>query len=63
MSNKSVKIKQIRSSYGISKKQLATLIGLGLGRHINREKILNDTPEVRGMIRVVSHLISVEEVN
>ena len=63
MSDKSIKVKQIRSSYGVSKKQLATLVGLGLGRRINMEKILTDSPEVRGMIRVVSHLISVEEVN
>ena len=62
MKDKLIKVKQVRSSYGISKNQLATLIGLGLGRRINKEKILKNTPEVRGMIRVVEHLIAVEEV-
>ncbi len=62
MSVKSLRIRQVRSSYGISKKQLATLVGLGVGRRINSEKVLKDTPEVRGMIKVVEHLITVEEV-
>lgn len=62
MSDKMLKVKQIRSSYGVSKRQHATLIGLGIGRRINSERVLKDTPEVRGMIRVVEHLIAVEEV-
>lgn len=62
MSDKMLKVKQIRSSYGVSKRQYATLIGLGIGRRINSERVLKDTTEVRGMIRVVEHLIAVEEV-
>ncbi len=61
MAEKFIKVKQIKSAYGRSEKQIATLIGLGLGRRINSEKILKDTPEVRGMIRKVNHLITVEE--
>ena len=37
-----------------------TLKGLGLGK-IGREKVLLDTPEVRGMIKKVSHLVKVIE--
>jgi large subunit ribosomal protein L30 len=37
-----------------------TLIGLGLGK-IRRTRELIDTPEVRGMIRKVKHLVEVEE--
>jgi large subunit ribosomal protein L30 len=40
--------------------QRQTLIGLGLNK-IGRTKTLEDTPSVRGMIRKVSHLITVEE--
>jgi large subunit ribosomal protein L30 len=39
--------------------QRATLVGLGLNKmHKSRE--LEDTPEVRGMIRKVQHMIKVE---
>jgi large subunit ribosomal protein L30 len=40
--------------------QRATLIGLGLNKmHKSRE--LEDTPEVRGMIRKVQHMVTVSE--
>ncbi len=39
-------------------KQRATLIGLGLGR-IRRRRTLKNTPEVRGMIDKVRHLVRV----
>jgi large subunit ribosomal protein L30 len=38
--------------------QQATLIGLGLNR-IRRRKTLPDTPEVRGMINRISHLVRI----
>ncbi|HBB55453.1 MAG TPA: 50S ribosomal protein L30 [Hyphomonadaceae bacterium] len=40
--------------------QLETLIGLGLGK-MHREKELDDTPAIRGMINKVAHLVCVEE--
>jgi len=40
--------------------QQATLIGLGLNKR-HRSRLLPDTPEVRGMIRKVSHLVKVEQ--
>ncbi|MGB3648296.1 MAG: 50S ribosomal protein L30, partial [Desulfobulbales bacterium] len=46
---------------GSTKKIRATLVGLGLTR---REKtvVRKDTPEIRGMLRKVEHLVTVEEV-
>ncbi|MBS0271878.1 MAG: 50S ribosomal protein L30 [Proteobacteria bacterium] len=41
-------------------KQRATLCGLGLNK-ISRTRELQDTPEVRGMIRKVQHMVKVEE--
>ena len=40
--------------------QRATLVGLGLNR-IGREAKLEDTPQVRGMIAKVAHLVEVAE--
>jgi large subunit ribosomal protein L30 len=58
--DKKVKVKQIRSAIGRGKKQQATLKGLGLGK-VGSEKVLIDTPAVRGMINQVSHMIEVQE--
>jgi large subunit ribosomal protein L30 len=59
-SGKMLKVTQIGSPIGRGQQQLATLKGLGLNK-LNRSKTLQDTPEVRGMIRAVQHLIVVEE--
>ena len=59
-SGKTLKVTQIGSPIGRIPKQQQTLIGLGLNQ-INRSKVLEDTPAVRGMIRVVQHLVTVEE--
>ncbi|MBU8875081.1 MAG: 50S ribosomal protein L30 [Reyranella sp.] len=57
---KTVKITQTGSHIGRTDDQRATLIGLGLNkRHRTRELV--DTPEVRGMINKVRHLVRVEE--
>jgi large subunit ribosomal protein L30 len=57
-----VKVTQIRSSIGRKPDQHATLVGLGL-RGLHMERILEDTPSVRGMINKVKHLLSVEVVS
>lgn len=57
---KTIKIRQIGSHIGRVYKQEETLIGLGLNRN-RRERVLIDTPEVRGMIRKVQHLVEVVE--
>ena len=55
-----VSVTQIRSPIGRPKDQRATLIGLGLNK-MHRTRELEDTPAVRGMIRKVAHLVSVDE--
>ena len=55
-----VKLKQVRSANGASPKQRDTLRALRLGR-IGRESALADTPQLRGMIRVVDHLVEVSD--
>jgi len=56
---KTVKVTQIRSPAGRYAYQRATLKGLGLNK-MNRSRVLEDTPEVRGMIARVQHLVRVE---
>ena len=51
-----IKVIQRKSAIGRSQRQRDTLRGLGLSK-INQERILNDTPAIRGMINKVNHLI------
>ncbi|WP_319513212.1 50S ribosomal protein L30 [uncultured Cohaesibacter sp.] len=53
-----VTVEQIGSPLRRPKDQQATLIGLGLNK-LHRRRTLQDTPEVRGMIAKVSHLVRV----
>jgi large subunit ribosomal protein L30 len=55
-----VKIRQTRSANSIKPNQRATLRALGLGRPgaaVER----TDSPQLRGQLRVVEHLVSVDE--
>ncbi|HKI78449.1 MAG TPA: 50S ribosomal protein L30 [Ignavibacteriaceae bacterium] len=56
-----IKIIQTRSIIDRPKDQKLTIEALGLGRP-NWEKIHNDTPQIRGMIRKVNHLVRVEDI-
>lgn len=56
---KYLKVTQLKSPSGRTQDQHGTLKGLGLYK-IRRARVLQDTPEVRGMIRAVQHLVSVE---
>ena len=56
-----LKITQIHSYIGRPEKQRKVLKGLGLGK-INKSVMLQDTPEVRGMIKKVEHLVASVEV-
>ena len=56
-----LKITLIRSYIGRPEKHRQVLRGLGLMK-MNRTVILADTPEVRGMVNKVCHLVSMEEV-
>ncbi len=58
---KKLKITQIRSIIDRPKDQKRTIAALGLGRP-NYSTIKNDTPQIRGMIKKVSHLVKVEEI-
>jgi large subunit ribosomal protein L30 len=55
---KTLIVKQIGSPIRRDKVQRATLIGLGLNK-MNKERELLDTPEVRGMINKLPHLVRV----
>ena len=56
-----LKLTQIKSGIGRPERQRATLRGLGL-KKLNQVSTITDTPEVRGMLKKVSHLVSWEEV-
>ena len=58
---KKLKITQIKSYIGRPEAQRRVLRGMGLGK-INRTVVLNDTPEIRGMVRKVVHLVTAVEV-
>ena len=55
-----VQLKQVRSANGASEGQRQTLRSLKLGR-IGRESTHADSPQLRGMIRIVSHLVEVQD--
>ncbi len=57
----SLKVRQVRSGVGGKQNQRETLRTLGL-RRIGDESVREDRPEVRGMIKAVAHLVTVEEV-
>ena len=57
-----IKVIQKKSGIGRPQDQRATLLGLGLKR-LNQERILEDTPAVRGMINKVNHLVEWTVVN
>ena len=56
-----LKITQTKSVIGSKEGHKRTVRALGL-RRIREEKVHEDTPQVRGMIHKVRHLIKVEEV-
>ncbi len=57
-----LKVKLVKSWAGAPQDQVATVAGLGLYK-MNSEKILKDTPAIRGMIAKISHLVTFEEVS
>jgi large subunit ribosomal protein L30 len=58
--DKIIKVQQIGSPIRRQHTQRETLIGLGLNR-IGRVRELPDTPQTRGMIAKVAHLVRVHE--
>jgi large subunit ribosomal protein L30 len=55
-----LKIKKVKSEIGRPEKQRKVLRGMGLIK-LNNTVTLVDTPQTRGMINKVIHLVSVEE--
>lgn len=57
-SGKTITVEQVASPIRRTKDQVGTLIGLGLNK-MHRVSTLEDTPEVRGMLRKVQHMLRV----
>ena len=60
-SDKKIKITQIRSTIERPEPQKRTIEALGLGK-IRKSVVKVDTPQIRGMIAKVQHLVRVEEL-
>ncbi len=56
-----LKVTQVRSIIDCPKTQKRTIEALGLGK-IRRSVVHTDTPQIRGMVRSVAHLVKVEPV-
>jgi large subunit ribosomal protein L30 len=61
MADKKLEITQVRSGIGRPEPHRRTLRALGIKRH-QQSVVHDDSPAIRGMIRKVSHLISVREI-
>ena len=55
-----IKITQVRSAINRIEKQKRTIRALGI-RRLQQSVLHEDTPQIRGMINVVAHLVRVEE--
>jgi large subunit ribosomal protein L30 len=55
-----LKVTQVRSTIGVKPKTRGTMRALGL-RGIGQSNTLPDRPEIRGMLRKVSHLVTVDD--
>mgnify|MGYP001598563418 CR=1 FL=1 len=55
---KTLTVKLVRSPIGTRESHRATVVGLGL-RKLNSERVLEDTPAVRGMINKIAYLVKV----
>lgn len=61
MADRKLRVTKIKSAIGRESGQKKTLEALGLGK-MNSSRVHNDTPQIRGMIFKVKHLVKVEEV-
>ena len=53
-----IKVKQVGSVIGCTDKQRATVRGLGL-RRMHQVVERKDTPEIRGMVKAIPHLVTI----
>ena len=58
---KQIKVTLTKSTIGCLEKQKKNVEALGL-KKIGSSKVHNDTPVIRGMINVVSHMVRVDEI-
>jgi large subunit ribosomal protein L30 len=58
---KRIRVTQIASGNGQKPGQQATLVGLGLNK-ISKTREYVATPEIRGMVKKIAHLVKVEEL-
>jgi len=58
---KKLRITFVKSAIGYSKKHKDTVRGLGL-RKLHQSVVHVDSPSLRGMLRMVNHLVTIEEV-
>ncbi len=54
-------ITQYRSAIGKSRRQQDTIRALGI-RHLNQEVVHEDSPQIRGMVHKVAHLLRVRQI-
>lgn len=59
MANRKVKVTLVRGTAGKLRRHRATVRGLGL-RRTNSSVVLEETPEIRGMLRQVGYMLRVE---
>jgi large subunit ribosomal protein L30 len=57
-----LKVTQVRSTNERPKHQRQTVRALGL-RRIRDSVVHDDTPQIRGMVRAVDHLVDMEEID
>lgn len=57
-----LKVTQVRSTIDRKEPQKRTITALGLGK-LHKTVVHNDTPQIRGMVRAVAHLVKVEEID
>ncbi|MFA7060013.1 MAG: 50S ribosomal protein L30 [Pedobacter sp.] len=58
--NAKLRVTLIKSTIGKSKKHCDIVAGLGLNR-LNKTIELQDTPEIRGMIMKINHMLHIEQ--
>jgi len=58
MADKTITIRQVGSPIRRDARQRQTLVGLGLNK-VGRIRTLQDTPEVRGMLTRVAHMVEI----
>ncbi|OQB15639.1 MAG: 50S ribosomal protein L30 [Firmicutes bacterium ADurb.Bin193] len=56
-----IKVTLIKSAIGRKDDQIATVAALGL-RKLHSVVTHNDTPQIRGMVDKIKHLVTVEEI-